>query len=131
LITSLTSFCCSSSGRFVTVDHQEGGGGEEGDDDAAAAAQRGGASSWGVLLSPVLDQDEWSCLRLVYQISGAGSLEVQLRSEGSGADRPLWSSQSPSDSWVISSMDLPNTTEPYRVKWLAYSALIAIHILYS
>ena len=70
----------------------------------------------GVLLSPALEQSEWSCLRLVYQITGSGSLEVLQRSEGRSFDRPLWSSQDPSDSWVISSMDLQNNTEPYRVK---------------
>ncbi|KAF3848793.1 hypothetical protein F7725_015290 [Dissostichus mawsoni] len=69
----------------------------------------------GVLLSPALEQGEWSCLRLVYQISGSGSLEVLQRTEGKSFDRPLWSSQAPSDSWVISSMDLQNTTEPYTV----------------
>ncbi|XP_073333904.1 MAM domain-containing protein 2-like [Pagrus major] len=69
----------------------------------------------GVLLSPALEQGEWSCLRLVYQITGSGSIEVLQRMEGKSFDKPLWSSQDPSDSWVISSMDLQNTTEPYRV----------------
>lgn len=69
----------------------------------------------GLLLSPTLDYGEWSCLRLVYQISGSGSLEVLHRTEGESFDRPLWSSQTPSDSWVISSMDLQNSTEPYQV----------------
>lgn len=76
----------------------------------------------GVLLSPALEQGEWSCLRLVYQITGSGSLEVLQRMEGKSFDKPLWSSQEPSDSWVISSMDLQNTTEPYRVNsFLKYS----------
>lgn len=70
----------------------------------------------GVLLSPILDQDEWSCLRIVHQITGSGSLEVLQRTPGKSFDKPLWSSQVPSDSWVISSMDLQNNTEPYRVK---------------
>lgn len=74
----------------------------------------------GVLLSPALEQGEWSCLRLVYQIIGSGSLEVLQRTEGKSFDRPLWSSQSPSDSWVISSMDLQNNTEPYRVRYLLH-----------
>ncbi len=72
----------------------------------------------GVLLSPALEQGEWSCLRLVYQITESGSVEVLQRMEGKSFDRPLWSSQAPSDSWVISSMDLQNNTEPYRVKYL-------------
>lgn len=70
----------------------------------------------GVLLSPALEYSEWSCLRLVYQITGSGSLEVLQRTEGKIFDRPLWSSQAPSDSWVIASMDLQNNTEPYKVK---------------
>lgn len=72
----------------------------------------------GILISPVLEQEEWSCLRLVYQITESGSLEVLRRSEGDSFDKPLWSSQTPSESWVISSVDLQNTTEPYRVKRL-------------
>ncbi|XP_070844693.1 MAM domain-containing protein 2-like isoform X1 [Chaetodon trifascialis] len=69
----------------------------------------------GVLLSPALEQGEWSCLRLVYQITGTGSLEVLQRTEGKSFDKPLWSSQTPSDSWVIANMDLQNNTEPYKV----------------
>ncbi|XP_056147136.1 MAM domain-containing protein 2-like [Lampris incognitus] len=69
----------------------------------------------GILLSPVLDQGDWSCLRLVYQITGSGSLQVLQRMEGKSFDRPLWSSQTPSESWIISSMDLRNTTELYRI----------------
>ncbi|KAF6722311.1 MAM domain-containing protein 2 [Oryzias melastigma] len=69
----------------------------------------------GILISPVLEQEEWSCLRLVYQITESGSLEVLRRSEGDSFDKPLWSSQTPSESWVISSVDLQNTTEPYRL----------------
>uniref|UniRef100_A0A3P9IGI6 MAM domain containing 2 n=1 Tax=Oryzias latipes TaxID=8090 RepID=A0A3P9IGI6_ORYLA len=69
----------------------------------------------GTLISPVLEQEEWSCLRLVYQITESGSLEVLRRSAGDGLDKPLWSSQTPSESWVISSVDLPHTTEPYRL----------------
>ncbi|XP_034458883.1 MAM domain-containing protein 2-like isoform X2 [Hippoglossus hippoglossus] len=90
-------------GHFVAVDTVDGAG----------EKPQGGTT--GVLLSPALEQSEWSCLRLVYQITGSGSLEVLQRSEGRSFDRPLWSSQAPSDSWVISSMDLQNNTEPYRV----------------
>lgn len=77
----------------------------------------------GLLLSPTLDYSDWSCLRLVYQISGSGSLEVLQRTEGESFDRPLWSSQAPSDSWVISSMDLHNGTEPYQVRSRAEAAV--------
>lgn len=70
----------------------------------------------GVLISPVLEYSEWSCLRLVYQNVGSGSLEVLKRTEGKSFDEPLWSGQTPSDSWVISSMDLQSNTEPYKVR---------------
>lgn len=69
----------------------------------------------GLLLSPSLEHDEWSCLRLVYQIAESGRLEVLRRAEGRSFDEPLWSSEAPSDSWVIASVDLQNNTEPFRV----------------
>lgn len=69
----------------------------------------------GTLISPVLESSEWSCLRLVYQIINSGSLDVLQRTEGKSFDKPLWSGQTPSDSWVISSVDLQNNTEPYKV----------------
>ncbi|XP_032426134.1 MAM domain-containing protein 2 isoform X2 [Xiphophorus hellerii] len=69
----------------------------------------------GVLLSPSLEHDEWSCVRLVYQIAGSGHLEVLRRSEGRSFDTPLWSSRTPSDSWVIASVDLHNASEPFRI----------------
>ncbi|XP_049909646.1 MAM domain-containing protein 2-like [Epinephelus moara] len=105
------SWTLHKDGRFVAVeaamsDEQDA---EIGSDNGPQREIRG------VLLSPALEQGEWSCLRLVYQIIGSGSLEVLQRTEGKSFDRPLWSSQSPSDSWVISSMDLQNNTEPYRV----------------
>ncbi|XP_070706664.1 MAM domain-containing protein 2-like [Pempheris klunzingeri] len=104
-----TSWTLHKDGRFVAVDAAINQDDEIGAD---AGPQR---EITGVLLSPTLEQDEWSCLRLVYQITGSGSLEVLQRMEGKSFDRPLWSSQAPSDSWVISSMDLQNNTEPYRV----------------
>ncbi|KAM9820217.1 MAM domain-containing protein 2-like [Neosynchiropus ocellatus] len=97
-------------GRFVTLDTDATDSKREKAADAEAA--RG---STGILLGPVLEQEEWSCLRLVYQISVSGSLAVLQRTEGESLDRPLWSSQSPSDSWVISSMDLQNITAAYRI----------------
>ena len=102
------------SGRFVSVEAAVS------DDQEDQIGADGGPQreTSGVLLSPALEQGEWSCLRLVYQISGSGSLEVLQRTEGKSFDRPLWSNQAPSDSWVISSMDLQNTTEPYTVRGL-------------
>lgn len=93
---------------------------EEGETRPDARPQR---ENRGILVSPVLDQEDWSCLRLVYQITGSGSLEVRQRREGKSFDRPLWSSQSPSDSWIIASMDLQNTTEPYRVNKTFFNIL--------
>ncbi|XP_034752682.1 MAM domain-containing protein 2-like [Etheostoma cragini] len=101
-----TSWTLHKDGRFVELDTAVS------DDQDETGTQR---ERTGVLLSPALEQAEWSCLRLVYQIAGSGSLEVRQRMEGKSFDRPLWSSQEPSDSWVISSMDLQSTTEPYRV----------------
>lgn len=103
------------SGRFIAVDGVMA--------DEMSAGERPQREVMGVLLSPALDLDEWSCLRLVYQIIGSGSLEVLQRMEGRSFDRPLWSSQEPSDSWVISSIDLHNNTEPYRVKHFKESNL--------
>lgn len=88
---------------------------DDNQDDETGADDRPQREIMGVLLSPALEQSEWSCLRLVYQITGSGSLEVLQRSEGKSFDKPLWSNQAPSDSWVISSMDLQNNTESYRV----------------
>ncbi|KAM9840981.1 MAM domain-containing protein 2-like isoform 2-T2 [Aulostomus maculatus] len=106
-----TSWTLHKDGRFVAVDAPLTS--DQGDEKSAQAGPQREAT--GILLSPALEQSEWSCLRLVYQILGSGSLEVLQRMEGKSFDRPLWSSQEPSDSWVISSMDLQNNTEPYRV----------------
>uniref|UniRef100_A0A8C9XNZ5 MAM domain containing 2a n=1 Tax=Sander lucioperca TaxID=283035 RepID=A0A8C9XNZ5_SANLU len=68
-----------------------------------------------VLVSPVLEQQDWSCVRLVYQITGQGSLQLHLRPDGDNFDYRLWSANKASDSWLIASVDLPNTTIPYQV----------------
>uniref|UniRef100_G3Q1I5 MAM domain-containing protein n=1 Tax=Gasterosteus aculeatus aculeatus TaxID=481459 RepID=G3Q1I5_GASAC len=104
---SLSTYCR----RFVSVDAALSND-QQADTDAETGPRTEIA---GALLSPVVEQAEWSCLRLVYQISGKGSLEVLQRTEGKSFDKPLWSSQASSDSWVISSMDLQNGTEPFRV----------------
>ncbi|XP_026195839.1 MAM domain-containing protein 2-like [Anabas testudineus] len=103
-----TSWTLHEDGRFIAVDAAL-------TDDQTGVDDELQRETTGVLLSPALEQSEWSCLRLVYQITGSGSLEVLLRTEAQSFDRPLWSNQTPSDSWVISSMDLQNNTEPYRV----------------
>lgn len=106
-----TSWTLHKDGRFVSVEAAV----SDDQEDQIGADSGPQRETSGVLLSPALEQGEWSCLRLVYQISGSGSLEVLQSTEGKSFDRPLWSSQAPSDSWVISSMDLQNTTEPYTV----------------
>lgn len=68
-----------------------------------------------VLVSPVLDQPDWGCVRLVYQITGRGSLHLHLRPDGDNFDYRLWAANKTSDSWLIASVDLPNTTNPYQV----------------
>ncbi|XP_069369874.1 MAM domain-containing protein 2-like [Paralichthys olivaceus] len=103
------SWTLHRDGHFVAVDTVDERDAERG------AGERPWREITGVLLSPALEQSEWSCLRLVYQITGSGSLEVLQRSEGRSFDRPLWSSRAPSDSWVISSMDLQNNTDLNRV----------------
>lgn len=69
-----------------------------------------------LLVSPVLDQQEWSCVRLVYQITGQGSLQLHLRPDSDNFDYKLWTANKASDSWLIASVDLPNTTIPYQVR---------------
>lgn len=83
----------------------------------------------GTMVSPVLEYSEWSCLRLVYQIINSGSLEVLHRTEGKSFDKPLWSGQTPSDSWVISSMDLQNNSEPYKVLFIII--YLGAYIIYN
>uniref|UniRef100_UPI0037E988B7 MAM domain-containing protein 2a n=1 Tax=Semicossyphus pulcher TaxID=241346 RepID=UPI0037E988B7 len=68
-----------------------------------------------VLVSPVLDQQDWSCVRLVYQITGRGSLQIHLRPDSDNFDYLLWASSTASDSWLIASVDLPNTTYSYKI----------------
>lgn len=74
-----------------------------------------------VLLSPDLQPDEWSCLRLVYQITGLefspnpSMLNVFVRPEGESFDYLLWSSQEQSDGWLIASVDLRISTKMYKI----------------
>ncbi|XP_010774102.1 alanine--tRNA ligase, cytoplasmic-like, partial [Notothenia coriiceps] len=67
-----------------------------------------------VLVSPVLDHQYWSCVRLVYQITGGGSLQLFLRPDGDNFDYRMWTANQASDSWLIASVDLPNSTTPYQ-----------------
>ncbi|XP_008568274.1 PREDICTED: MAM domain-containing protein 2-like [Galeopterus variegatus] len=75
-----------------------------------------------VLLSSDLQAEEWSCLRLVYQIttsSGSPSdpsqLNLYVRFEDESFDRLLWSAKEPSDSWLIASLDLQNSPKKFKI----------------
>lgn len=75
-----------------------------------------------VLSSPELYSEEWSCVRLIYQIAMTSEaspdparLNLYLRQEGESFDRLLWSANEPSDSWLIASLDLMNSTKKYKV----------------
>ncbi|KAG8455239.1 hypothetical protein GDO86_001438 [Hymenochirus boettgeri] len=75
-----------------------------------------------LLFSPDLHLAEWSCVRLVYQITGSESspnpsnLNVYVRPEGESFDHLLWSAQEQSDRWLISSVDIKNTTKRFKVE---------------
>uniref|UniRef100_A0A8C4RL20 MAM domain containing 2a n=1 Tax=Erpetoichthys calabaricus TaxID=27687 RepID=A0A8C4RL20_ERPCA len=68
-----------------------------------------------VLISPILEFLDWSCVRIVYQISGSGTLQMYIRPEGESFDYRLWSSQDTSDSWLIATVDLRNTLNQYKI----------------
>lgn len=75
-----------------------------------------------MLSSPELYSEEWSCVRLIYQIATTSEaspdparLNLYLRHEGESFDRLLWSAKEPSDSWLIASLDLMNSTKKYKV----------------
>lgn len=75
-----------------------------------------------VLFSPELYIEEWSCIRLIYQIARSSestldptALNVYLRVEGETFDHLLWTTTERSESWLIASLDLRNSTDKYRV----------------
>uniref|UniRef100_A0A4W4FIL3 MAM domain-containing protein n=1 Tax=Electrophorus electricus TaxID=8005 RepID=A0A4W4FIL3_ELEEL len=90
--------CCPQKGRFITVE-----------------AIKDGQQEKAVLLGPEMEQQAWSCFRLVYQLIGSASLQVQRRVEKDSFDHVLWSSSSPSDSWLMVSIDLQNYSDPYKI----------------
>nr|XP_040051327.1 MAM domain-containing protein 2-like [Gasterosteus aculeatus aculeatus] len=67
-----------------------------------------------VLASPPLDHEDWRCVRLVYQITGGGSLQLHLRPDGDNFDYPLWTAGRASDSWLIASVDLAKHHDPLQ-----------------
>ncbi|XP_068409531.1 MAM domain-containing protein 2 isoform X3 [Eschrichtius robustus] len=75
-----------------------------------------------VLLSSDLQAEEWSCLRLVYQIttslgspSEPSRLNLYVRFDDESFDRLLWSAKEPSDSWLIASLDLQNSSKKFKI----------------
>ncbi|KAH0521343.1 MAM domain-containing protein 2 [Microtus ochrogaster] len=75
-----------------------------------------------VLLSSDLQAEDWNCLRLVYQItaplgpvSEPSQLNLYVRFEDESFDRLLWSTKEPSDSWLIASLDLPNSSKKFKI----------------
>ncbi|CAG5867178.1 MAM domain-containing protein 2-like [Menidia menidia] len=109
--SEFASWTLQKDGHFVAVEAVK----KDELDDNTGSGTEPQRENTGILLSPVLEYEEWSCLRLVYQITESGSLEVLQRTQEKSFDKLLWSNQAPSDSWVISSMDLQNNSEPYRV----------------
>ncbi|XP_073770611.1 MAM domain-containing protein 2 isoform X2 [Danio rerio] len=95
---SFLSWTLNPSGHFITVEEQV-------QEDQRKA----------VLLGPDVDQQDWSCFRMVYQVTGGASLQVQRRTDGESFDRVLWSTQSSSDSWRIASIDLHNSNEAFKI----------------
>ncbi|EPY89975.1 hypothetical protein CB1_000063003 [Camelus ferus] len=97
--------CSGSIGHYIYVDTSFAKQGEK-----------------AVLLSSDLQAEEWSCLRLVYQIttsSGSPSvpsrLNLYVRYEDESFDRLLWSAKEPSDSWLIASLDLQNSPKKFKI----------------
>ncbi|KAF4074472.1 hypothetical protein AMELA_G00239680 [Ameiurus melas] len=81
----------------------------------AADSSLMGEADKAILVSPELEIFDWSCLRLVYQIAGAGSLQVHLRPEGENFDYLLWTMDKPSDSWLIASVDLRKFSKAFQI----------------
>ncbi|KAM8961229.1 MAM domain-containing protein 2 [Pelodytes ibericus] len=92
----------NTEGHYISVDTSYGTSGQK-----------------AILISPDLQPDEWCCLRLVYQIAGSESnpskLNVYIQPDGESFDYLLWTSEERSDSWLISSIDLRNTSRSYKI----------------
>uniref|UniRef100_A0A8C1T7P0 MAM domain containing 2b n=1 Tax=Cyprinus carpio TaxID=7962 RepID=A0A8C1T7P0_CYPCA len=94
------SWTLNPSGHFITVEEQ---------------VQEDQGKGKAVLLGPDVEQQDWSCFRMVYQVTGSASLQVQKRTDGESFDQVLWTTQSPSDSWLIASIDLQNSNETFKI----------------
>ncbi|XP_043920302.1 MAM domain-containing protein 2 [Protopterus annectens] len=102
--TSSVEWILNEEGRYISLDHSFGDGPQK-----------------SVLVSPDLQPMEWTCLRVIYQISTSvpdydpSKLNVYIRPEGESFDFLLWSGSDPSDSWLIASIDLKNTSQSYKI----------------
>ncbi|XP_013912653.1 PREDICTED: MAM domain-containing protein 2 isoform X1 [Thamnophis sirtalis] len=83
---------------------------------------RGTSGDTAVLLSPELYTGEWSCIRLIYQISssselplGSITLNLYIRVEGESFDHLLWTTTEHSESWLIASVDVKNRTDRFKI----------------
>lgn len=102
---NVINIVCALLGHYISVDTSQGTNGDT-----------------AVLLSPDLHSEEWSCIRLIYQIATSSELPVDpttlnlyLRVEGEGFDSLLWTTTEPSESWLIASLDVRNSTNKYKV----------------
>ncbi|XP_004713882.1 MAM domain-containing protein 2 [Echinops telfairi] len=75
-----------------------------------------------VLLSSDLQAEEWSCLRLIYQITTSADsradpsrLNLYVRFEEKSFDHLLWSTKEASESWLIASLDLQNNPKKFKI----------------
>uniref|UniRef100_A0A8D0GRG3 MAM domain containing 2 n=1 Tax=Sphenodon punctatus TaxID=8508 RepID=A0A8D0GRG3_SPHPU len=95
----------NEEGHYISVDTSLGSQGEK-----------------AALSSPELYSEDWSCIRLIYQIATVSEsspdttrLNLYLRLEGESLDHLLWTAKESSDSWLITSLDLKNSTKKYKI----------------
>ncbi|KAJ6669568.1 hypothetical protein lerEdw1_000117, partial [Lerista edwardsae] len=99
-------FCvCIFPGHYISLDTSQGTPGDT-----------------AVLLSPELYSEEWSCIRLIYQIASSSvlpvhptALKLYLRVAGESFDHLLWTTTERSESWLIASLDMRNSTNKYKI----------------
>ncbi|XP_016084905.1 MAM domain-containing protein 2-like [Sinocyclocheilus grahami] len=94
------SWTLKSSGLFITVKEH---------------VQEDQGKGKAVLFGPDVEQRDWSCFRMVYQVTGSASLQVQKRTDVESFDEVLWMTQSPFDRQLIASIDLQNSTETLKI----------------
>ncbi|XP_066472302.1 MAM domain-containing protein 2 isoform X2 [Tiliqua scincoides] len=95
----------NEEGHYISVDTSQGTPGDT-----------------AVLLSPELYSEEWSCIRLIYQIASSSVLPVHhtalnlyLRVDGESFDHLLWTTTERSESWLIASLDVRNSTNKCKI----------------